>query len=318
MIQTIRPLLVILFFIAGCTSSDYGTPLIGDTHNTLKIATWNIYWLTDNSYNIRSASDYRLLSDYAKELNADVVALQETENAVNAEKVFGATYDYYFSSRPGGPGTQRVGFAVKRAAGITVENAEDYTRLDVGGVRYGVDLKISRNNQSIRLLAVHLKSGCFELPLDADSIANMSESTAYEQELKNACSKLASQKGPLESWVDARAAEGLPFMVLGDFNRRFETEDVNGYNELQGLWAAIDDPGASNPYEDLTRINDNLTPQCWNGHFADYIDHIVVDPRAEDLVVANSFSELVYTQSSYNDYHQRLSDHCPISVLVKL
>ena len=56
MIQTIRPLLVILFFIAGCTSSDYGTPLIGDTHNTLKIATWNIYWLTDNSYNIRSDS----------------------------------------------------------------------------------------------------------------------------------------------------------------------------------------------------------------------------------------------------------------------
>ena len=318
MIQTIQRLLVILFFITACTSGENNSPRIGHTHDTLKIATWNIYWLADSSYNVRSSGDYTLLKNYAKEMNADVVALQETENAIFAGKVFGSDYDYYFSSRPGGSGTQRVGFAIKRAAGVKIENVEDYTRLDVGGVRYGMDLTLSRNNKTIRLLAVHLKSGCFESPLDANSIAGMPVNTTYEQDLKNACSKLASQKAPLEYWVDTRAGESLPFILLGDFNRRLEVEDNNGYDEEQGLWATIDDPGAVNPYEDLTRINDNLTPKCWNAHFDHYIDHIIVDPRAKNLVVDNSFSELLYVQSSYTDYHQRLSDHCAISVLVNM
>jgi len=316
-----KHVIVILFFvvvfITGCTSGDNSKISFG-TRDSIKIATWNIYWLTDNSFNVRTADDYALLNSYADELNADVVALEETENASFAEKVFGTNYDYYFSGRPGGAGTQRVGFAIKKSSGIKVENAVDYVDLDVGSVRYGKDLTISRNNKSMRLLAVHLKSGCFELPLDAVSIANMPVSTTAEQDLKNACNKLANQKAPLEYWVDARAAEGLPFMVLGDFNRRFEVEDKNGYNEEQGLWATIDDPGSVSPYEDLTRINDNLTPQCWNAHFSDYIDHIIVDPRAKDLVIDNSFSELVYAESPYGSYYQRLSDHCPISVLVRL
>ena len=315
-----RSILMFLFgaiFIAGCTSDNNATITV-DTRDTIKIATWNIYWLTNNSFNVRTADDYALLNTYADELNADVVALEEAENATYAEKVFGTTYDYYFSNRSGGAGTQRVGFAVKKDSGITVESAEDYVDLDVGSVRYGKDLTISRNNKSIRLLAVHLKSGCFELPLDATSIANMPTATTTEQDLKNACTKLANQKSPLEYWVDARASEGLPFMVLGDFNRRFEVEDKNGYSEEQGLWATIDDPGSASPYEDLTRINDNLSPQCWNGHFSDYIDHIIVDPRAKDMVVNNSFNELVYAESPYSTYYQHLSDHCPISVLVSL
>ena len=314
----VKILISLLIVITGCTSGDDNSKLITVTSNAVKIATWNIYWLTNNSFNVRSADDYTLLNTYADELNADVVALEETENATYAEKVFGTDYDYYFSNRSGGAGTQRVGFAVKRSSGIKVESAVEYTNLDVGSVRYGMDLTISRNNKFIRLLAVHLKSGCFELPLDATSIANMPATTTTEQDLKNACTKLANQKAPLEYWVDSRASEGMPFMVLGDFNRRFEVEDKNGYNEEQGLWATIDDPGTINSYEDLTRMNDNLTPQCWNAHFSDYIDHIIVDPRAKDMVVANSFSELVYAESPYSTYYQRLSDHCPISVLIRL
>jgi exonuclease III len=310
---------ILLSVFVGFTTACDNTPKFATaTSNAIKIATWNIYWLADSSNNVRSAGDYTLLNGYAKELHADVVAMEETENSVFAEKVFGADYDYYFSDRPGGPGTQRVGFAVKRASGIKVESFKDYSDLDVGGVRYGMDLTVSRNNKSIRLLAVHLKSGCFESPLDDISIANMPTTSVYEQDLKNACSKLAQQKAPLERWVDARAKENLPFMVLGDFNRRFEVEDEKGYTEEQGLWATIDDPGATNPYEDLTRLNDNLTPQCWSAHFSDFIDHIIVDPRAKDMVVHNSFNEMLYSQSSYNDYYQILSDHCPISVLVKL
>lgn len=313
----ITAFLILITFIGGC-GSNKNSKISTGTEGAIKIATWNIYWLTNNSYNVRTSNDYALLNTYADELSADVVALEETENADFAAKVFGAGYDYYFSSRAGGPGTQRVGFAIKKAAGLTVDNFAQYTDLDVGGVRYGVDITLSRNNKAIRLLAVHLKSGCFELPLDATSIANMPATTTAEQDLKNACGKLANQKAPLEYWVDARARENLPFMVLGDFNRRFEVEDKNAYNEEQGLWATLDDPGSASPYEDLDRINDNLTPLCWNGQFSDFIDHIIVDPRAKELVIDNSFSELVYAESPYSNYYKQLSDHCPISVQIRL
>ena len=46
----------------------------------LKISSWNIAWLGSHEYNERTAKDYALLADYAKKLDADVIALQEVEN----------------------------------------------------------------------------------------------------------------------------------------------------------------------------------------------------------------------------------------------
>jgi hypothetical protein len=52
-------------------------------------------------------------------------------------------------------------------------------------------------------MSVHLKSGCFE---------NASTSAA--------CETLLAQVPVLEGWIDAAADGSMPFIVLGDFNRR--------------------------------------------------------------------------------------------------
>ena len=64
----------------------------------LKLASWNIAWLGSHEYNQRTAADYQQLARYAKQLDADVIALQEVESEFWARKVFGNDYDYYFSN----------------------------------------------------------------------------------------------------------------------------------------------------------------------------------------------------------------------------
>jgi ketosteroid isomerase-like protein len=116
-------------------------------------------------------------------------------------------YDVHVDDRLKGAlnGQQHTGFAVTR--GLTVVRQPDFTALDVRGdgrLRYGTRIDLTHQGQTIQLLSVHLKSGCFE---------NASTSSA--------CETLLAQVPVLEGWIDAAAQEPTPLIVLGDFNRRF-------------------------------------------------------------------------------------------------
>jgi len=272
---------------------------------TLKIASWNIAWLGSHKYNKRIPADYAQLAKYASQLDADVIALQEVENGEWASKVFGDEYDYYFSTRNY---VQRVGVAVKKSSGYKVTSTE-YKALDVGHVRYGMDLTLTNGDKKLRLLAVHLKSGCFEKSLDKQSVAAIGK-----ERTKKACTKLIKQIKPLEAWIDDRAKESIPFVVIGDFNRRFAIDINNSFAEEQGLWQAIDDDGAENMWTPTLTKNS----KCWGGYYKDYIDHIVLDPRAKNMLVDGSFSQLVFDGKYSKQLSRSLSDHCPISVEMKL
>ncbi len=113
----------------------------------------------------------------------------------------------------------------------------------------------------IRLLAVHLKSGCFDKPLDKHSINAMPNVSKNGKKKKRACDKLSKQIQPLESWIDQRAEEGVPFAVIGDFNRRFAIDIDKEYLEEQGLWQAIDDDAA----EDMWTPTLTKNSACWGG-----------------------------------------------------
>ncbi len=65
------------------------------------------------------------------------------------------------------------------------------------------------------LMSVHLKSGCFD---------NSSTSSA--------CSTLMSKIPVLESWIDDAAEGALPFIILGDFNRRFNQPGKEFWNKI--------------------------------------------------------------------------------------
>ena len=273
---------------------------------TLKIASWNIAWLGSHEFNKRTADDYAQLAKYAVQLDADVIALQEVENGEWASEVFGDGYDYYFSTRNY---VQRVGVAVKKSSGYKVTSTE-YKALDVGRVRYGMDLTLSNGDKQLRLLAVHLKSGCFAKPLDTESVKLMPDSSKRKAKEKRACTKLNKQIIPLEAWIDDRAKEGVPFMVLGDFNRRFAIDIENSFNEEQGLWQAIDDEENENMWTPTLTKNS----KCWGGYYKDYIDHIVLDPRAKNMFVDGSFEQVVFDGKYSKELSRSLSDHCPISI----
>ena len=109
----------------------------------------------------------------------------------------------------------------------------------------------------------------------------------------------------LEEWIDARAAEQIPFIVLGDFNRRMDIPN-------DAFWPEIDDGNPANA--DLSRVSEGKASDCWGGEFPIYIDHIALDRIATKWVVGGSFKQLVYTDSE--NLKKKLSDHCPISIII--
>ncbi|WP_338760364.1 HAD family acid phosphatase [Massilia sp. METH4] len=159
----------------------------------------------------RVAADFDALADVARRLPADVVALQEVDGPEAAATVFREGWQLAcFISRPN---PQKVGFAVR--TGIPYACNPELKELDIdGATRAGADITLYPGTpHAVRLLAVHLKSGCF-----AGSLA---EAPAFPP-----CAGLRKQVPVLERWIDARAAENVRFAVLGDFNRRLELDAV--------------------------------------------------------------------------------------------
>lgn len=276
----------------------------------IKLASWNIAWLGSHEYNERTKADYKQLARYAKQLDADVIALQEVESEYWARKVFGNDYDYYFSSKDW---VQRVGVAVKKSRGLTVA-AKEYKALDVGKVRYGMDITLTKNDKTLHLLAVHLKSGCFVAPLDSSTVEAMPSSSVKEEKYKEACTKLSKQVAPLEQWIDLHAKQEVSYIVLGDFNRRFAQDIALNYSEDKGLWQALNDEGQEALWTPTATINST----CWGGYYKDYIDHIIFSPKAKESYVNDSFEQLVFKPKYSQKLSRSLSDHCPISVKVRL
>ncbi len=166
----------------------------------------------------------------------------------------------------------------------------DFAALSLSsGLRRGVDITVSVGDKQVRLLAVDLKSGCFN------------DTGRWK---KTDCETFHKQITILEQWIDARASEDLPFLVLGDFNHRF--------TDLQdSMWTDIDD--STPPNADLMDAGAGQTATCWNKKYPEYIDHIVADLRAAKLVVSGSFQPMHYDEKIIDD---RISDHCPVSVRV--
>lgn len=274
---------------AGCLPGlepEPGPPVDG-----VEIATWNVAWLhgEDGKGTIaRREADYARLRGYAARLGADIVALQEVAGEDAAARVLDpAVYAFAMSMERD---TQRTGFAYRKTLAVT--RHPDLIELDVGGLRHGVDITVRLGSDELRLLAVHLKSGCFGGALGRGGAA---------------CTKLRKQLPALEAWIDAREREGVPFAVLGDFNRRLRQDDE--------VWRELDD---RDPVpEVLTLVTDGLRSRCWNDKYPDFIDHIVLDAQAAAWLVPGSFEQMLYDQADER-HRDTLSDHCPISVRLAL
>jgi len=296
---------------------------------TLKLATWNLEWLmTPDTFRAlagrcvrggervggdaraipcdvardldRSGSDLAALARHAQRLDADVVALQETDGPQAARQVFRG-YEFCFSSRRN---VQNTGFAIRR--GLPFRCGPELRDLSLGdSLRRGMELALFPGTpRELRLLSVHLKSGCKRGLLDSG---------------KAACRDLARQVPIVEGWIDAQAAAGRRFAVLGDFNRELLWERDGARSPdgtLQRLWPEIDD--GDPPDADLVNAADgaryrNCTPG--QGH-SGFIDHIVLGRKLGRTLVPGSFAQLTFDAG--DAWRFKLSDHCPISVSLRL
>lgn len=254
----------------------------------LRVATWNIAWLNHNDSEgeiPRNPADYGRLQEYARRLDADIVALQEVDGKEAALRVFDpAVYAFHFTSDEGY--LQRTGFAYKR--GLRVLPQPDLFELAIAGTRRAADIEVDVDGRRLRLLSVHLKSGCWDDPLETDTLA---------------CNILRKQLAVLEEWVDCRAQKAVAFAVLGDFNRRFTPKDA--------FWAELDD--SDPPNANLVSVTEGHTSQCWEGEYPLYVDHIVLDKHAASWLLPASFQQLLYDPVD-TPHKATLSDHCPLAI----
>jgi len=254
----------------------------------LKIATWNLDWLTTRQagdrglpadVTTRSPEDFDRLAGYARELGADVVAIEEVDGWNAAAKLF--PRDLYSVHMTRDHVVQRVGIVVRR--GLHYEANPDVTGLAAGHLRSGADITLHLGATDLRILAVHLKKGCRSQPLPRAS--------------DPACIELRDQVPLLAEWITARREEGVPFLVLGDFNRWMDGKDT--------LLASLRQAAP------LVRATEGHSSPCWGNET--FIDHILAGGAAADWMRPDTLRVLMYRETT-PALKDRLSDHCPVSV----
>ncbi|MED5371506.1 MAG: endonuclease/exonuclease/phosphatase family protein [Myxococcota bacterium] len=175
----------------------------------LTLLSWNVEWLDVAGQGMvpRSAAELQEMAQVIRSAQPDVVVLQEvaSEEAARALLPKG---DWQLAVEDRSD-DQRVVVAVRQ--GLAFERRADLRPLAVGnpGLRHGVDVQVQTAAGPVRVLGVHLKAGCQWDPFDSS------------QE----CGTLERQAAVLETWTDARATEGVPMVVVGDFNRQMHAQD---------------------------------------------------------------------------------------------
>ncbi len=263
----------------------------------LKVATWNIEWATlrpagdpslPDDVRPKTEGDLALLRGYADRLDADVVAMQEVDGPEVAARIFPP--DRYALFLIDEDVVQRVGLAVRR--GIAVTRNPDLAALDLypdapHKLRNGLDVTLDLPGAPLRVLAVHLKTGCREDP--------------PERSARPGCAALARQVPALAGWIAQRRTEGAAFLVLGDFNR----------------WMGPGDPvlAALEAAAPLARATEGKSSPCWGRE--NFIDHILAGGAARGWMQPDTLRVMTYRESG-EGWKERLSDHCPVSVRLRV
>jgi endonuclease/exonuclease/phosphatase family metal-dependent hydrolase len=300
-----------------------------NTTSGITLATWNMEWLMTPSAHdelaarcvrqqprsqeralpctpghtpppSRTQADLDALSRTAAKLrqaqHADVVALQEVDGVQAARQVFGPGWKLDCFVQRAHP--QKVGFAIRE--GLPYRCNGDLNALDVdGATRAGADITLYPGTpQAIRILAVHLKSGCFDGKLDRRF---------------SPCERLRQQAPVVEAWIDQRVREGTALAVLGDFNRHLDKDarypagpDETAPLNLMQAWGDNSPPGAT-----LWRATEGqpYLPCDEDDRHRQYIDDVLIDQR-----LASRYKNRRMTRLSYEpqDRGRQLSDHCPL------
>ena len=264
--------------------------------NEIRIMAWNLEHLNESNdvgCVPRTNEDYEEIVANVNAINPDVVAFQEVETAQAAARVFNEDdWTIVFSSRPNtGPGNEcrqlegkhlrhlGTGFALRKGIEYVRNPDLDTIGLDNDFLRWGTDITLMHDGEkAVRLLSIHLRSGCWGPPQDAQPAI--------------ACPDLRAQSTLLTAWVDEREKGDVPYIVLGDFNRRLALPD-------DWMWSELN----SNLQSPLHLLDQGIKAKC-DPRYIDFIDHLVLDSRAINMYREGSFAEIPRTSEH--------PDHCAI------
>ena len=269
--------------------------------SALTLAAWNLEHLNAASRVgcvPRQDADYEAIRTQIARLGPDLVAIQEVENTTAAARVFPAPdWQVVLSSRPetGQRAScrerpdarlrhQATGFAIR--TGVPFRRNPDLSSLANSNpdIPWGTDITIHQG-AGLRLLSVHLVSGCWGADQDRDA------------ERAAICETLRLQVGALKSWVEASQADNIPYAILGDFNRRLA---------LDGDWAWRI---LSSARRGLHLVTAGLPTSC-DPRYTALIDHILVSSDLVSRIVPDSIREIPRLRDH--------PDHCAIMLSVRL
>ena len=274
----------------------------------IHFVTWNMEHLAENVGEgcvPRQESDYLKLRNFAHTLDADVFALQEVESVEAVARVYPKNeWNIIVSDRPSSPAyecygngqkstQQRVALVIRK--GVNFEDVETFEELalDREGLRYGLTAKIIHRQDTLQVMSVHLKSGCFVQD--------------YSTSSRRACETFQKQVPLLDTWIETKIKNDQPFVLLGDFNHRI----ANPNNKLWQTLTEMDNKAVviGNSMQELKGCHPK---------YPEPIDHILMGAGAEKLQVKGSEAVHYFSEKPESmTEEEMLSDHCPIGVVLK-
>ncbi|WP_105901570.1 endonuclease/exonuclease/phosphatase family protein [Vibrio gangliei] len=279
-----------------CLLGLLSAPVFADS---IKVATWNIEWLTTSPIHSikeskRSNQDFSLLNAKFHQIAPDVLAFQEVGSKDAIEKVVGPFYRVYLSDRSKASNrdhqfddlNQYTGFAV--STDWQVKDPRDIELSPNSKLRFASYIILQKTGEpDVHLLSVHLKHGC-----------------AAAKKSSRSCRQLEQQGQALNQWMKQRVADEQAFIVMGDFNH-----NLSFHNDW--LWRRIQQ-GIENKIELITettpalcQVKSNRDPNRLY-RYPQLIDHIIISKPSR----GQEAKQVLFTREEALYHH--LSDHCPV------
>lgn len=232
---------------------------------------------------------------------------------------------------------QYVAIAVRNGSGMAVKEVADIPDISVpfddrgdnGGVavirsiRWGLSVLVGDDNSSLRLLGVHLKTGCFTGYI---SKWTSNAKWVHDDTADHPCQTYGRQLPGLKSWIDSASKAQIPFAIIGDFNRRLAIESEDSHKP--DLLPILNGQETANSDDDLelTIVPEGVAASkaCWpeedGTDRAHAIDFLIFGPKARPANWSATYSKLRYvdiaeiggTSLLKKNDGPLLSDHCPI------
>jgi hypothetical protein len=174
--------------------------------------------------------------------------------------------------------------------GINFSSNPDVTSIDIDPgreLRSDADITLQSPKSPLRILAVHLKTGCFGQQLTGT--------------MRRTCAEPRQQIPPLLDWLSPRRTENVAFAIRGDFTRHMDQRDR--------LWSALRQVA---PLATRNR-RPHLPLLGWRSIHRSH--HRWCCGTGSDA--ANALRVLTYRETGAI-WKQHLSDHCPASARLRI